>query len=224
VDLKKIPHYQEYVYDAKVGLKIGAAVTYTQLIEDKKIRKDFPLLVEAASQVGSLQLRNRATPAGNLCTASPAGDMCRALVCYDAQVVLASEKGKRTLPVSQFLKGVKRTDLQAGEVLEGIIIPPEYKGCKGMDLKLKRIKGHDLAQVGVSGLKTKNGKIRICAGAVAPMPILVEVDSQNKNGLKKLLDELKEKMSPISDVRASSEYREFMSLKYAERIWNKLAD
>ena len=104
------------------SVTIGAAVSYRE-IETGPLGEMFPALGQAARTVGSPQIRNAATLGGNLATCSPAGDGLPVLVALDATVELASAAGRRTMPVSEFMVGVKRTALKPGEMIASITLP-----------------------------------------------------------------------------------------------------
>lgn len=103
-------------------VSIGAAVTYTELMREP-IATLVPALAEASRTVGSPQIRNAGTLGGNLGTCSPAGDGLPVLAALDAEVVLQSAEGRRTMPVSEFMVGVKQTALHPGELITEIAVP-----------------------------------------------------------------------------------------------------
>jgi CO/xanthine dehydrogenase FAD-binding subunit len=123
VALRRVRELRECHVDRDAGVvRLGAGVTYTRLMGDD-IAAAIPALAHAARTVGSPQIRNAGTIGGNLGTASPAGDTLPVLVALDASVELASVGGSRTLPVTEFLTGPKRTALQPGELIVGVTIP-----------------------------------------------------------------------------------------------------
>src|ERR1051325_10406420 len=105
VDIKRVGDLSDRIVDEGSHLRVGAHVVMTELIADDRIRRHFPALVEAASVVGSIQIRNRATLAGNICNASPAADTAPALLVYGALVNLVSAAGRRQVPLSEFFPG-----------------------------------------------------------------------------------------------------------------------
>ncbi len=105
------------------GIRIGALVTAMEIISNKELQEEFPVLCEAANKLASRQIRQVATVGGNLCTASPAGDIACALVALEAQCEIISSKGEiRTIPISQFFVDVRKTDLKKDEILQSIFI------------------------------------------------------------------------------------------------------
>jgi len=207
------------------GATVGARITLNTLIEDARIRTSFPVISEAAGTVATYQLRNRATLAGNICNASPAADMAPPLYVLAAEVLIAGPAGERTLPIGSFLTGVKKTALAKGELVLGVRFP--HPGpARTAFMKKQRIKGHDLASVNVAGLADKAaGTLRICVGACAPTPVLLEGTDElyrKARGIEALADQVAAlalgSTAPIDDVRSSAEYRRDIVQVLVKRI------
>ncbi len=209
--------------DENGTLKIGGMVTHRTIEQSPLIRKRFPLLSEASGQLGSVQIRNVATIGGNLCTASPSAETAPPLLVYEAEVRLISQKGERTLPLESFFTGPGETALEQNEILKEILLPNPPPNSKGVYLKLGRRKAMDLAVVNVAVLLTINSKTGICErarvalGAVAPTPVRAKEAEKILEGtllenqlIQKAGELAKHACSPISDIRASSEYRKEM--------------
>ena len=111
VDVKRIDDLDSGITQVGPVLRIGARCTMADLLASPRVRGSFPALIEAAAVVGSVQIRNRATLAGNLCNASPAADTAPALLAYGAIVNTIGIGGERHLPISEFFKGPGRTAL-----------------------------------------------------------------------------------------------------------------
>ncbi len=221
VDIKRIPDFHGITFDSKQGLEIGAAVTVNELMEHPDVKAHYPIMVHAAENLASHQLRNRATVVGNIVNASPCADMSPPLLCLDASVHLASDGDSRVVPLSQFFTGVKTTDRRPGEIVEKISVPLTYAKLPGGYYKLKRIRGHDLGVVGVALLKAKN-ELRFGVSSAAPTPILVPgVDPKLPEA--EIVDKVKSSVSPITDVRCTKEYREFMLGVYVQRLLGETA-
>jgi CO/xanthine dehydrogenase FAD-binding subunit len=214
IDIKGIPDTNRLEYKANVGLFIGASVTVNQVAESKQISLKYPSLVQASNLLASYQLRNRATLVGNICNASPGADLAGPLMVYDAVVHIASTKGTRTVNINSFFTGVKRTVLKKNELVIGVSLPDVSEGDTSIFLKQARIKGHDLAIVGVTARMTVDKKIRIAITAVAPTPIRI-TKLEETLSLQPLTSELanmagkevRNIIRPISDVRSSAQYR-----------------
>lgn len=214
LDIKAIPDTNRLEYEAKVGLFIGASVTVNQVAESKLILEKYPALTQAANYLASYQLRNRATLVGNICNASPGADLAGPLMVYDAVVHIASTEGTRMVNINSFFTGVKKTVLKWNELVIGVSIPDVSKEDTSIFLKQARIKGHDLAIVGVTARMTDEKKIRLAITSVAPTPIRI-VELEESLSLQPLTNELatmaakevRNIINPISDVRSSAEYR-----------------
>lgn len=216
VDVKKVREFRGITWDAKEGLVIRPAVTINEVLAHGVVNEHFPLLAECAHDLASYQIRNRATVIGNVVNASPCSDMAPALLCLEATAVISSKRGERSIPFAQFFTGVKRTVLQEDELLERIVVPAESAGARGSYLKLKRINGHDLGIVGVALMRHK-GKLRLGVSSSAPTPVLVEGLAEG-DAEEKVLAAVRSAISPISDVRCSKEYREFMVETFTKRL------
>lgn len=222
VDIKRIASLKGI--KTKGGyLSIGALVTFTELVESALIKSKFPVLWEAARTVASPGVRNRATMAGNICSAVPSLDSAPALLVYEAVITVDGPKGARKIPFASFITGPRRTVLGKGELVTGILLPlPSKHG--GAYVKLGRYAGEDLAQAGVGVYADKSGAVRVAFCALAPAPArskkLEALFSGKKldSALFAQAEELLAKeLSPISDIRSSKEYRLHMAGVMLER-------
>ena len=118
IDIKGVKELHELSFDEKRGLTVGAAVNLNKLIHYEAASKNYPLLKEAVSTIGDYEIRNRATLVGNICNGSPAADSAPALLVLDANVNIASQQGKRTIPLREFYTGVKKTALANNELAD----------------------------------------------------------------------------------------------------------
>ncbi len=164
--------------------RIGASVSLNALIEQRAFREAHPALSEALLSIGTYQLRNRATLAGNLCNASPAADSAPVLLVLGAEVEIVGPDTHRTLPLARFFTGVKKTALQPGEIVTAILIP-ERPGLRTAFRKQQRIRGHDLAVVNVAGaFSAQDGTVTLAIGSCAPTPVVLDpipVDSSSRD-------------------------------------------
>jgi len=123
IALTRVPELSTWTFDPDARtVTLGASVTWSE-IEREPLRRMLPALAEAARTVGSPQIRNAGTLGGNLATCSPAGDGLPVLSALDAQVNLVATENRRTLPVGEFMTGVKRTALAPGELIESVTLP-----------------------------------------------------------------------------------------------------
>jgi carbon-monoxide dehydrogenase medium subunit len=223
VDIKGIPEL--WHLDEKDGaLAIGARVTFTELIESDLVKGRFPVLWEAARTVASCGVRNRATLAGNLCSAVPSLDGAPALLVYDACVRTRGPAEEREIPISEWFTGPKRTALLQDELVAAVELPLPEKKTAGCYVKLGRYQGEDLAQVGLAVLAEEGGiwKLAFCAvGPVAKRAKKIEALLNGKKLSAALVSKAKAlvagEISPIADIRASREYRLRMAEVMLER-------
>jgi CO/xanthine dehydrogenase FAD-binding subunit len=214
IDLKRVADLRADLIETGGCLRIGARAVMTDLIEHQRLREYFPALVEAALVVGSVQIRNRATLAGNLCNASPAADTAPALLAYGAGLNLVSETGRRHMPLDDFFTGPGRTALAPAEIVESIDVPLPAGRTGGSFQRLTRRQGVDLAIVSVCCFVRETGDARFAFGAVGPRPFAV-TSRQNAP-----IEDALTHASPISDLRGSDEYRAAMLAVLARRALN----
>lgn len=212
------------------ALYIGALTTFSDLIDSKLIAKHFPMFQEMAAHVASMGVRNRATMVGNICSAVPSCDAGPVLLVYDAQVSVRGRDGSKEIPIQQWFSGPKKTVLQYGEIVTGLVIPVPAKNNAGCYVKLGRYNGEDLAQASVA-IFSDYQQTRIAFGAVAPTPkraLEIEkifVDKKISDALIKNAIALVEKeISPITDIRSTKEYRMHMIKIMLERGLKAVSD
>jgi len=220
VDVKNVPELMSLSFDPTSGLTIGAATSLRSIETSEIVREKYPHLATGASEVGSVQIRNQASFGGNICTATPSADGIPALVSLDATARIASVRGERTVALAEFFKGVRRTVLEPDELLVDLHIPAPAAKTSGSYVKLNTRPQMDLAIVGVAATITlaDDGetikKAAICLGAVATTPLRVPEAEEILVGQAISEDLLAaagaaaaRAARPISDVRASAEYR-----------------
>ena len=173
VDLKWIAELDREIRDGDDRLTIGARTVMTDLAADRRIRREFPALAEAAAVVGAVQIRNRATLAGNICNASPAADTAPALLVYDATVLVAGPGGSRQIPIDAFFVRSGVTTLVRGEVVTAIEVPRAASSPGAVHLRRTRRRGHDLASVTLACAVQADGTTRLAYGSLGPRPVLV---------------------------------------------------
>jgi len=230
VDIKAIPGMQD-IRETQEGLFVGAAVRMTDLARSDLVKSKWDVLAQGACVVGSDQIRNRATIGGNLCTASPCADTPPALAVLEAEVILKSQSGERRVPVQEFFTFVRKTVVQKGELVFGVIIPQSPKRTVGVYEKLSRRKGCDLSLVSVAALaKPQNGGYvwRIALGAVAPTVIrafdaeAILAKGHDIRNIQQAAEAAAVQSKPISDVRASETYRKAMVRNITKRAIEKV--
>jgi CO/xanthine dehydrogenase FAD-binding subunit len=210
LDLKNIPELKR-IRISKNQMEIGAMVTHAQLEKSEDIQKYFPILSQAAADIGSPQIRNRGTVGGNIVNASPAGDLLPSLMAYDAQFKLLSTQGEKIVPAEEFFIGPKKTIIKPAQLL---------KSTYGSWIKIGKRKALAIATITLA-LVVKMAEdnktvkdVRSCLGSVAPTPI--EIKEIRKKMVGKNFDQLdfaelgqivEDNISPIDDIRGTREYR-----------------
>lgn len=223
VDVKGVAELRADVVREGDGFTLGARTTMTTLVDDPVVRARLPVLVEAASIVGSVQIRNRATFAGNVCNASPAADTVPALLVHDTQVGLLSRAGPRQVPLQDFIVGPGRTGLRAGEIVSSLHLRLPRPRTGTSFARVTRRLGVDLATINLC-CAVDDQVTRFVLGAVGPRAVVVQDDSglladphADPDARWRLLDDLLSAATPISDVRAGADYRRAMLRVHARR-------
>jgi carbon-monoxide dehydrogenase medium subunit len=230
VSLKNLTKDLSYIKmdyeNGKRVLRIGALTTIHSIEASETLGQKFYILKEAASQLGTYQIRNRATIGGNLCNASPAADMAIPLLALNSRLILLSIEGEREVPIKEFFLGPGKTILKSNEILKEVVIE-EPKSFGSAFLKVSR-KAIGLAIVNVACyVELTNGvinDIRVALGAVAPTPVrATNLEKEligkriNDVDITEACKKVDEDIKPISDVRASKEYRMHLSRVLTER-------
>ena len=218
VDLKRIPELMAIVEDES-SLRLGAAVASYDLVRHPAVASLYPGLAEALDLIGSTQIQGRCSAGGNLCNASPAADSIPALIANNASCRIIGPGGERLLPVEQFVTGPGSTALTSGELLVELILPrpPERGSDAYLRLTPRTEMDIAVAGAGVALALDEEGRCcsaRIAVGAVAATPLLVEEAGRALQGSRLEQDAIdavvaavRAAASPISDKRASADYR-----------------
>jgi len=233
--LVNIMDITELNYINKKGNKIciGATTTITDLFNSEIISKEFKILHQAAQEFADPIIRNRATVGGNLANASPAADLATPFLALGALLKVESAEKKREILLQDFFIGPGKTVLNAEEMISGIEFENNFQNRNGYFIKLglRKAMTISVATVAVT-LKVEEeriGNIRIAMGSVAPIPIrlnLTEMFLKNKEVNNRLIEKavkiVREEINPISDIRASVEYRRYVSGILFKRAFKKL--
>ncbi len=217
VDIKRLAGLDKI--EVKPGLlRLGSLVTFSDIIDSAIVKKLCPLLWEASLTVASTGVRNRATVAGNICSAVPSADSAPALAVYDTEVIVRSLKGVRKISIHDWFSGPRRTALAPDEIVLAAELRLPAVKAGGCYAKLSRYEGEDLAQGGIAVLALADNTYRVAACALGPRPARCPATEAVLNGGKlseKVIARAKktilEEISPISDLRSSREYRLHMA-------------
>lgn len=219
INIKKIAGMDDFSFDPKHGLLLGALVTTRQVETSDITRRHYASLAKAATDFASIQVRNRATIAGNLCRASPSADTLPPLIADGAVVRIRGSGGERRVPLQEFCVGPGRTVLASDEIVTHIEIPAPMPRTGKSYIKLGRRQQMELATVGVAAHVTldESGLVAdaaIVLASVAPTPLrAVKAESRLRGNApsSEIVDAAaraaSEEARPIDDVRASASYR-----------------
>jgi len=223
VDLTRVKEL-DYIRESEGMIRIGAMTHHTDLMTSGLIKTKAPVLSEAASLVGSVQIRNLGTVGGNICNASPGADTATPLLALGAEATLSSSGGVRTIPLGEFFAGPKRTSLDTGELLTELSFPTPPTGSGGAFQKLGRRKGCTLSLINIAACVELDGdtcsEVRVAVGACAPTPVRITDVEEMLKGKKvdeAVIDEVSSacyglvQPSQRAHSRASEEYRREMS-------------
>jgi CO/xanthine dehydrogenase FAD-binding subunit len=217
------------------GFRIGGLTTWTDIIRTP-LPRCFDALKSAAREVGSVQIQNRGTVAGNLCNASPAADGVPPLLALDAAVELTSKTGTRTMPLADFIVGNRKTQRKRDELLTAVLVPRGLEDATSTFLKLgaRRYLVISISMVAAVVKVNHDGHIlqaRIAVGSCSAVARrlhslegeLVGVSIRKDLGAMARLEHLAS-LSPIDDVRATGEYRMDAALRLVQRALNSCAE
>ena len=223
VDLKRLPALAGIQEHPDGALTVGALTTLREVETSAVLRRKYPFVAQSAAEVGSIQIRHRATIGGNLANATPSADMAPALLALDTTVTMVGEAGERVMPLEAFFVGPGKTVMQRHEVLTALTIPAHPPSTQGAYLKFSPREAMDLAYVSVAVALVLEDQehrcrlARIALGAVAPTPMrarqaealldrhIVTADLAARVGAAAA-----QACHPIDDVRASAAYRRAM--------------
>jgi CO/xanthine dehydrogenase FAD-binding subunit len=218
-------------------LRIGAATRVGDILTDDLLAQHAPILTEIARDFASVQIRNLATIGGNLCHAAPSADFALPLLVLDARFHIAGPEGRRHVPADAFFLHVNKTALTRGEVLTGVSFPAPADRTGLAQAKLTIRRAMDLAFVGIAAALTlgPDGKAcrraRIALGSVAPMPMrarraeaVLEGSPITETAIREAAAAAAAESRPITDLRASKEYRREMTEVLTRRVLQQAFD
>jgi carbon-monoxide dehydrogenase medium subunit len=218
IDIKHIKELNYIKFDKKDGLRIGATATHRAIEKSDVIKKHYPALAELENRVANIQVRNWGTIGGNLAHADPAEDPAPLLLTYNAEIKVASAKGKRTMPLSEFLIGYFETALQKDEIIVEVHVPPQ-DAKTGAAYQKHTLLENDLGTVSAAACVTLDGNgkcksAKIALGCAAETAIRIKRAEEVLIG--KAYDEkafaeagkiASEDCDPVSDIHGSEAHR-----------------
>jgi CO/xanthine dehydrogenase FAD-binding subunit len=218
--------------DADAGaITLGALTTYTEIRRSAACLEHIPALVEAASTIGAAQIQNRGTIGGNIANASPAGDTLPVLLALEAEIVVGSARGERTIPAADFWVAYRRTALAPDELITRIRIPigggREARFRKVGTRRAQAISKVVIAVAWHAGVADDGAwrNVRVALGSVADRPIraaaaeaALEGRQPTPESADAAADALGAEISPIDDVRSTADYRRVVAARVLHRI------
>ncbi|MBL4634389.1 MAG: xanthine dehydrogenase family protein subunit M [Kofleriaceae bacterium] len=218
IDLMSVSELSGIEEVAGGGLRIGATTSYSKILDSEAIATRFALLHKACREIGAAQIQARGTLGGNIATSSPVGDSLPALMALDAQLELASTRGKRTVPYREFLRGYRKVDMAEDELIVAILLPAQPEGAFHYWRKVGTRRAQSISKLMIAAVgSVQDGKIasaKISLGAVADRTIrLYEVEKAivgQKPGPETAAiakEVVRASITPIDDLRSNAEYR-----------------
>lgn len=231
IDINAVKEFKGITYEPGKGAVIGAATKISEIEHSDLIREKYYALHQAAGELGSVQVRSMATIGGNSCHASPAAETPPPLVALGAKVMVSGISGDRELPLEEFILGNRKTALAEGELLAKFILPEPAprSASRYAYIGLRDAMEIDAVNMAVNLTLEDDGRtvkdLRLVMGSVSPRP-LVSVEVPGILVGREFSDELVQKAAqaasgeakPISDIRASAEYRREMVAVLARRL------
>lgn len=216
-------------------IRIGACCTYTEIREHPLIAGEFPLLAQAARWTGGIANQNRGTLGGNIANASPAADSLPALLVYEADLILVSVRGERTVPYLNFHTGYKKMTLAPDELIQAIILKRTFSGYFQYSRKVGARNAQAISKVCIAGVgKLQHGSIidvRVALGSVAPIPVRlsgVERTATHQAPVSALINSVRDMtqsaIQPIDDIRSTSRYRSAVAANLVAEFFFELGN
>jgi xanthine dehydrogenase iron-sulfur cluster and FAD-binding subunit A len=235
IDITRIPGIDQIDLDEDNMIHLSPLVTHNHCVQSKLIVEGAFPLARAAWEVGSPQIRNRGTIAGNLITASPANDTIPPLMALGARLTLRSETGDRIIPLDQFYTGVRRTVMRPDEMLVDIAFPQLQKNQRGTFIKYALRRAQAISVVNTAVVVTFAGDMvesaNITLGAVSPIIIhAAEAEAflagkiLDASTIQKAADLAGTASRPIDDIRGSGAYRRMMVKVIVKRALTSIAN
>ncbi len=235
VSLDRVSELRGVDFSETDGLRLGAGATMTDVAGHPAVRERYAALAEGAGVVGSLQTMNMATIGGNVCNAAPSADTAPPLLVYEAEAVIVGPNGRRTLPLAEFFRGPGQTALESDELLAELRLPVPPSGTGAAFQRNTPRKQMDIAVVGVAVALTLSGDTiegaRVALGAVAPTPLratdaegTLQGQTANDETFARAAEAAVKASSPITDLRASAEYRRHLVKVMTARLLAEAAN
>jgi carbon-monoxide dehydrogenase medium subunit len=232
VDLQTIPGLNE-IKEEPDGVRIGALVTHRAVELSPTIRRSFPAVAEAFSQIGNVRVRETASVGGNLAHADYRLDPPPPLLALGAEVTAFGPNGSRTIALKNFFQGMYETALELGEILVDVKIPYLPANSRSVYLRYSSLSATDWPCLGIAAFMTKvNGRckeLRLALGGMAATPLLISDleftadQTFDERIVEKVLSVVDEQISPFSDLRGSEWYKRRMVRLFTKKAIAQLS-
>lgn len=222
VDVWRLPELRGITASVD-DVTIGALSTYTDLLESPILASEYPLICAAARETGAVAIQNRGTVGGNIANASPAADLPPALLAYDAELELASSRGRRWLNYDRFHRGYKKMDLASDELIVRVRLPRTSARPKVSYRKVGTRRAQAISKICFAGLAHMDVRegggvavrdLRLAYGSVAPVVVRARAAEDVLRGraltpltIADAREALRTDLAPIDDLRSTAEYR-----------------
>jgi aerobic carbon-monoxide dehydrogenase medium subunit len=211
VDLNRIDDLRR-ISVAGETLQIGAMATCTEIVSSSEVEVSRPILGEVAAQIADVQVRNRGTIGGNVCSNDPTNHLPPLLVALDAQFTILGAEAERTVPAAEFFLGVYLTAVAEGELLTSISVPAAGKAADGF---ASITIGRDGTCIVSAATSLQSGGPRVAIGCVDAVPVLVRPAATDEDSVRGAVHDAG--LEPPSDVHASADYRRHLAAVCALR-------
>jgi carbon-monoxide dehydrogenase medium subunit len=208
IDLGRIDELKGIELGGDGTLEIGAMTTYSEIVESSEARAR-PILGEVCAQIADVQVRNRGTIGGNVCTNDPTNHLPPLLAALGAELTIQGADGARTVTAADFFLGVYLTAVGQGELLTKIRIPAGRSD--GFAAVTLGVEGTCI----VSAAASLNGSLKIALGCVDAVPVVLEPASSDEDAVRAAVQNAN--LDPPSDVHASADYRRHLAQVLAVR-------
>jgi CO/xanthine dehydrogenase FAD-binding subunit len=229
VDLWRLEELRGLVLE-RGAVVLGALTTYAEIRRSAICREHLPALVEAAATIGAAQIQNRGTLGGNLANASPAGDTLPVFLALDAEIVLGSARGERSVGIGDFFTGYRRTALAGDELILRIVVPVR----SGREVRFRKVgtrRAQAISKVVAALAWREHGRtagwsdVRFALGSVAERPIRARATEAVLEGARPTpetadlaAETLAGEIEPIDDVRSTASYRRVVAARVLHRL------
>jgi carbon-monoxide dehydrogenase medium subunit len=200
-------------------LHLGAMATYTQIMASSEVDVSRPILAEVAAQIADVQVRNRGTIGGNICSNDPTNHLPPLLLALGASMTIRGADGERSVPADEFFLGVYLTAVGEGELLLSVSVPAAAKAADGF---ASITIGRDGTCIASAAASLSGGETRIALGCVDAVPVLVTPAAADEAAVREAVDGAG--LEPPSDVHASADYRRRLAAVCAVRAVQQAAE